>query len=573
MCLNFKMLHERGREKMQKLQKVLQEEKRPLLILYFYTLFLYSPLIVLRLTNSMDGMWDQDDHVAGVAELRIGRWFWPYLDKLRLNISLDPLPVIVSLVFFVAGFLLIVSILQLRMSWITYGAAALFLSSPAVLCQLSYSYMSITFAVSFLLAVVAVWLIARNIQKRFRRREVLGQTLMAAFAIALMMGCYQASLGVTCVTAMTFFLLLLAREEKGSRKPWQFVLRMLSVLALGALLYEFLLQMNLRYFHETMSDYNGADAITLSGVLSNLPEAIRHTYSSFCFYYGLGGYHFNALQSSRWFYLLYLIPVACCIGLIIQGARRAGLLRGVMVVCGILLLPVFANSFFLLAAGAEMMMQMTAGTALTLPLVLCFWPELLPQSSRFHGRRDLQNSEKVALDSMDDEARTQLRTSVQGTERMRQAVSALAAAAMALLCYGAAGQAAIDQYAMYVGRRGTMTLASQIMDEWTIAGTDYTGQVVLVYGAPADSPLFAKTDLYEKANPYAQYGDWSGGTELNRLFWFHFFEQQLRVNVNYAEGDTLETIYNSPEVAAMPVYPAAGSTANVWGVTVVKVSE
>ena len=49
---------------MQKLQKVLQEEKKPLLILYFYTLFLYSPLIVLRLTNSMDGMWDQDDHVA-----------------------------------------------------------------------------------------------------------------------------------------------------------------------------------------------------------------------------------------------------------------------------------------------------------------------------------------------------------------------------------------------------------------------------------------------------------------------------------------------------------------------------
>ena len=256
---------------MQKLQKVLQEEKKPLLILYFYTLFLYSPLIVLRLTNSMDGMWDQDDHVAGVAELRIGRWFWPYLDKLRLNISLDPLPVIVSLVFFVAGFLLIVSILQLQMSWITYGAAVLFLSSPAVLCQLSYSYMSITFAVSFLLAVVAVWLIARNIQKRLRRKEVLGQTLLAAFATALLMGCYQASLGVTCVTAMAFFLLLLAREEKGSRKPWQFVLRMLSVLALGALLYEFLLQMNLRYFHETMSDYNGADAITLSGVLSNLP--------------------------------------------------------------------------------------------------------------------------------------------------------------------------------------------------------------------------------------------------------------------------------------------------------------
>ena len=362
---------------MQKLQRIWKVEQKPFLILFLYTLFLYSPLIILRLTNSMDGMWDQDDHVAGAAELRIGRWFWPYLDKLRLNVSLDPLPAVVSLTIFVVGFLLIVSILRLRMSWMTYGAAVLFLSSPAVLCQLSYSYMSVTFSVSFLLAVLAVWLIARNIQKRFRQKEVLGQTLLAAFAIALMMGCYQASLGVTCVTAMTFFLLLLAREARGSRQPWHFVLRMLSSLILGAVLYELFLQANLLYFQETMSDYNGADAITLSGVLSNLPEAIRHTYSSFCFYYGLDGYHFNAFQISRWFYLLYLIPVACCIGLIFRGVRRAGLLRGVMVVCGILLLPVFANSFFLLAAGAETMMQMTAGTALTLPLILGFWPELL----------------------------------------------------------------------------------------------------------------------------------------------------------------------------------------------------
>lgn len=43
--------------------------------------------------------------------------------------------------------------------------------------------------------------------------------------------------------------------------------------------------------------------------------------------------------------------------------------------------------------------------------------------------------------------------------------------------------------------------------------------------------------------------------------------------MNYAEGDTLETIYNSPEVAAMPVYPVSGSMANVWGVTVVIMSE
>ncbi len=111
------------------------------------------------------------------------------------------------------------------------------------------------------------------------------------------------------------------------------------------------------------------------------------------------------------------------------------------------------------------------------------------------------------------------------------------------------------------------------MDQWTVTGTDYTENVIMVAGTPKRSPLFGVSGLYNRANSYAQYGSFAPTAEGNRLCWSHFFEQQLRVNVNYAEGDTLETIYNSPEVAAMPVYPAAGSTANVWGVTVVKVSE
>ena len=118
-----------------------------------------------------------------------------------------------------------------------------------------------------------------------------------------------------------------------------------------------------------------------------------------------------------------------------------------------------------------------------------------------------------------------------------------------------------------------MCIRDRVMDCWALSGIDYTENVVLVYGTPEKSPLFSKTDLYDRANSYAQYGRFAPTSEGNRLCWSHFFEQQLRVNVNYAEGDTLETIYHSPEAAAMPVYPAAGSVANVWGVTVVKVSE
>ena len=538
--------------------------QKPFLYLYLASIILYSPLIILRLTNNMDGMWDQDDHVTGVAELRMGRWFWPILDKLRLNVSLDPLPAVVSLAIFTCGVLFLFSLMRIRMetkrekisAWVI---GMLILASPTVLCQLSYSHMSINDSASFLLAILAVWLL-REDEGGWKR------ILCSGLVTAMMMGGYQASLGITCVTALFVFIGMLRRKEK-VRRALDFAGRMLLAILLGAALYEVFLHLGLAVTGQTLSDYNGADAITFTGVLGNLPASLRHTYTAFWFYFGGEGYHFNLLQSHGWFRLLYMVPfgiVVFCIWKIVRKSgreeeetcedtkagegKRERFLRTVLMLAAFLLVPVFANSFFLLAVSAETMMQMTMGMALVLPLLFC----LLAESS--------------GLCKQAEEEKKHLKTG-------RRGVSAVAGIAFFLLLYGEAGQSVVDQYAMYVGRQATSTIAKQVMNQWAVAGTDYTENVVLVYGAPKQSPLFSVSDLFYRANSYAQYGTWASTPEGNRLCWFHFFEQQLRVNVNYAEGDTLETIYNSPEVAAMPVYPAPGSTANVWGVTVVKISE
>ena len=492
--------------------------------LYLSSLLLCLPFLILRLTNDMDGMWDQDDHITGAAELRMGRWFWPILDKLRLNVSLDPLPALISLAVFSCGVILLLSLMNVRTEsrreqLFAWTIGMMILASPTVLCQLSYSHMTINDAVSFLLAVLAVWLLRK---RKIGRWEILLSGLM----IALMMGGYQATLGVTCVAALFAFVRMLQQREQ-VRNALAFAGRMLLAILLGAVLYEVFLHLGLVLTGQTLSDYNGADAITFTGVLGNLPSSIWHTYTAFGFYFGGNGYHFNLLQSQGWFRFLYLIPA----GIALFCIREAGnALSSILMIAAFLLIPVFANSFFLLAVSAETMMQMTMGMALVLPLVFCL-------------------------------------------TNWKKRLSGIVIAALFLILYGEAGQNVNDQYAMYAGRRATTAIAEQVMDCWVLSGIDYTENVVLVYGTPEKSPLFSKADLYDRANSYAQYGRFAPTSEGNRLCWSHFFEQQLRVNVNYAEGDTLETIYHSPEAAAMPVYPAAGSVANVWGVTVVKVSE
>ncbi len=532
--------------------------RRRFLSLYIGGLLIYLPLILQRLTNDMDGMWDQDDHMTGAAELRMGRWFWPILDKLRGNVSLDPLPAVVALALFAAGICLLLALLGLRGS---SGKERLFaavigmliLASPTVLCQLSYSHMSINDAFSFVLAVLAVWMVRESVQganntgglRTWVDRSGV-RIVVSALLTAVMMGCYQATLGVLCVTALFYFLRLL---DKGTLKQaLSFAGRMLVSIVLGAALYEAFLQLFLGVTGETLSDYNGGNAVTIGGMLQGLPENLRHTYTAFAFYFSQEGYHFNLLQSHRWFIVVYLLPIAILAGLVYRLWRKKGAAAAALAILAIVWIPVFANSFFLLVY-SDTMMQMTMGMAMVVPLTLC-------------------------LGCADGRERCCCRTADgAGQGHCRRGIMAGVGIVIFLLLYGMVGQTVTDQYAMYVGRRFTTTLAEQVLNRFTAAGADYTENVVLVYGTPKESPLFTATDLYNRANSYAQYGSWATGTEGNRLCWGHFLEQQLRVKVNYAEGDTLETIYNSPEVAAMPVYPAAGSTANVWGVTVVKVSE
>lgn len=518
----------------------MKQHIRPFFSLYLGSLFIYCPLILLRLTNDMDGMWDQDDHVTGVAELRMGRWFWPILDKLRLNVSLDPLPALAALALFSCGILFLLSLMHVqwksqREKLSAWVVGMMILSAPTLLCQLSYSHMSINDALSFLFAVLAVWIVER---KTDSGRKLLW-ILAAGFVIALMMGGYQASLGITCVTALFCFISMLARSEK-PEKALGFAGRMLASVVAGAVLYEVFLHLCLAVTGQTLSDYNGADTITFGGVIRALPSSLKHTYTAFDFFFGGGGYHFNILQSHNWFPVFYLIPAAILLSCMWSTWKRSRL-SAVLMAAAFLLIPVFANSFFLLAVSAETMMQMTMGMAMILPLVFCLMP--------FCGHPDLQK------------------------ERLRKLFYMGTGMGMALLLYGEIAQTVVDQYAMCVGRRAATTIAGQVMNQWAVTGTDYTENVVLVYGTPMKSPLFQATPLFNRANSFAQFGRWATTSEGNRLCWSAFFIQQLRVNVNYAEGDTLETIYNSPEVAAMPVYPAPGSTANVWGVTVVKISE
>jgi len=535
----------------------LQPYRRPFLILWIYTLLVQLPLLVLRLTNDLDGLWNQDDYMAGTWELSIGRWFWPFLDKMRFGISLDPLPAVFSLALYSLSFLLILRLLDLVPSGRNLLAGFLFLGSVGIVCQMSFGYMAITFVVSFFLAVLAVWVLLAPVTS-----SAILRILLSALCIAFMMGSYQAGIGTTALLMLFVLLYSIAAEggtesaktaflPAGARERLRFFIRAFCSVALGGILYVLLLKLRLWMTGTPASDYQGFSEISPLYILAGLPNAFHHCYRTILNYFVNGTYLSHALERHFWFPLCYM-PVFILVCVVFVRIFRRKKTEALLFLAGILLIPAAANCFYLAAPETETHMQMVVSMALILPLLFCMSNYVFP-------------SGKAALS--DSAVSTGRASSFWKSERCLKGILLLD---LLFLLYGGILQCEMDQYGMYAGRRASQTLAQSILAEAGRQGYDYADGQLLIVGPPASSKTFYTAPLFERANAYAQYGRWSNDISFSRISWSRLYTNYLRIQVSFAQGDTEATISTLPEVAAMPAYPAAGSVQNIYGVLVVK---
>lgn len=535
----------------------LQPYRRPFLILWIYTLLVQLPLLVLRLTNDLDGLWNQDDYLAGTWELSIGRWFWPFLDKMRFGISLDPLPTVFSLALYSLSFLLILRLLDLVPSGRNLLAGCLFLGSIGIVCQMSFGYMAITFAVSFFLSVLAVWVLLAPVTPS----DIL-RILLSALCIAFMMGSYQAGIGTTALLMLFVLLYSIAAEggtesakpaflPAGARERLRFFIRAFCSVALGGILYVLLLKLRLWMTGTPASDYQGFSEISPLYILAGLPNAFHHCYRTILNYFVNGTYLSHALERHSWFPLCYMpVFILVCVVFVRIFCRKKA--EALLFLAGILLIPAAANCFYLAAPETETHMQMVVSMALILPLLFCMTNLVFPS-----GKAALSGSAVSGGRA----------SSFWKSERCLKGILLLD---LLFLLYGGILQCEMDQYGMYAGRRASQTLAQSILTEAGRQGYDYADGQLLIVGPPASSKTFYTAPLFERANAYAQYGRWSNDISFSRISWSRLYTNYLRIQVSFAQGDTEATISTLPEVAAMPAYPAAGSVQNIYGVLVVK---
>lgn len=581
---------------------------RPFLILWIYALLVQLPLLILRLTNDLDGLWNQDDYMAGAWELSIGRWFWPFLDKARFGVSLDPLPAVCSLALYVLSFLLILRLLDLAPSVLTMLCGFLFLGSVGIVCQMSFGYMAITFAVSFFLAVLSVWVLlvpagkhsvsstqcaasssSLCIKKRRVRSSPLSilRILLSSVCIALMMGCYQAGIGTTALISLFVLLYSFAMpcrtsgQKSGSPDaPYgSFPLKAAGGSQMGDFSCNHtdgIHPENAFLPSSPSSRFRFAVRVLLSvlsgGILYVLLLKLRLWQT------GTQASDYQGFSSISPRYILTGIPGAvrhcyqAVLGYFVNGTFLSNALERhswfpvfylpVLLLCLLVFVRIFRRSrieafLFLI------------GLSITPIAANCFYLAAPETETHMQMVVSMGLILPLLLGFAGDLTPAGCAFS-KASSNIRKLPTILLVLDAVILIYGNILQSEMDQYAMYAGRRATQTLAESILTEANRQGYDYIDGQLLITGAPASSKTFYTAPLFEKANAYAQYGRWSSDVSFSRVSWAKFYSNYLRINVSFATGDTEATIAALPEVAAMPSYPAAGSVQNIYGVLVVK---
>lgn len=518
-------------------------DKKYFFVMLGFAVMVYFPLISLKLTNTVDGLWTTAEYMAGAWELSNGRWFWLVTSFLRFSLQLEPINAVVCLVLVSLGVtklhMTFKTVHEGRTACLDWLAGLCYLANTVIGCYLSFAHQSVEFGLAFYLSVLAAVCVIRS-------RSIAAGIAQGAFLLALSLGLYQTDLACFCMVLLAWFLVLLFRGEEGIKLRY-YIAKCLGSAVCGAALYWGILQIILKISGVAMTNYQGGASTSPLNMLKSLPQSIVKCYAQFWDYFFGDTVRHNVLQSFGVLYALaFLVVGAALVRRLAVVLRRKDAETAFYAVAAVLVMPLASVIFLLAASQATFYIPMAGGLALFLPV--CFW---LLDSSR---------EGKTACDAF--------------RKCWNKAEKALILLTAAAVVYGSVFMSAIDQQAMYEGRQATKELSDLIAQTLVNEGY-YDNEIpVMLVGNASNSPLFRTHELYHTANPYARVGLFMAETAGTiRFSWDAAFRDYTPIWLNLCDDKTYQKLLETEEIAEMPTFPQEGSIRKMDGVLVIKVSE
>lgn len=300
---------------------------------------IYLPKIAGELPNP-DAIWCSTIYKESWQwECGLGRYMIAFLQALRGNVINTAFVTMISLVFLSAVCVLVCRIFRVDSLVWQMIVSGLLMVSPSAGSVLTYYYCSDMYMLSYLLIVLAVWLLA---EKRGKIGFLLSVLLISASAAI-----YQAYLSVAVVICLLYLLLMLTDEKWSIQCVFMQGVRFLGAGATGAIFYLF----SNRFVQQTAGIAAVSDRgfSTMGRVpLGRLPHMIKSCYISFFEYF------FSAsMINNEWGYRkeINLAFTLCTVIVLVVllYVSRVQIYRKILFAGGILALPIAVMSIMIMA--------------------------------------------------------------------------------------------------------------------------------------------------------------------------------------------------------------------------------
>lgn len=490
--------------------------------------FTYSLLMINQLVNRFDGLWHGSISYANGWELSIGRWFLRFLDIAKFYLSPDPTSSIISLILFSLSIILVLDFFDMESNAYSIFISLTFLISTTVCVILSYRFTSVNYALGCFLSIFSAWLFIK-MQSR------LGM-LLAILSLSIMMGCYQANIGCTCLLLLIYVPYKIYQNQMSIKQFLLYFIKAILFLILGGIVYCLLLYVNLLYFNQSLNNYRGADEYNIFNIITHLPESIIQTYTDFFSYYSNSLIKINMFSNKL--YLCLFIILFCVILIPTRKIFKDNLSLLIIYLLSFCCIPLACNSSLLLAHNTITMIQMTMPMVLCIPVLLCFVSKL-----SIHKR--YQNV----------------------------ITKAILGILISFIIYGKYAMVQYDQQAMYMGLQATKTIADEVQTRLLQMDLFHPSNNYCFIGRPSENALFYVNDAFLKANDYARFGDFGVLPDCVRQSWYGFWRYEKGININIVDDNVYNELIGNETVRQMSVFPEQGSCQLINDVVVVKLGE
>lgn len=484
---------------------------------------LYFPIVQYGLENldsfcTAEPYWADRWELIPYWETVQGRWALQWNDVFSDGMHPYFITVLFTSSFFLLASLVLCDLLAVYNVWVRFVCASLLLCSQYAMNIQSYRYCSTAYAMSFFLAVWAVY---------WADRGTVAATLLGSVCLAVSLGQYQSSLGVAAVVCLFLLMKTLLQQDKYDGKFHTLLVHFLGMGGIGVAVYLVVLKLLLKVHHVSLAPINGINQVGV-GLLSQLPQGIAQAYRDF-FQYFFGRQIAQNYYTIRPLYGLLLLCVAACLFYAMIQWRKSRIIWVGIIFC-ILLVPAAANITDIINPTTRIVLRMAGGMA-TIPLFCVVW---LVQGIRLR---------------------------FDGLQKAGTMVLAL------LLLRGYMLQSNNDIQVLLADKTQSLTLGREIYAQLTETEEFLQGAPVIIQGCPAVVP----SEYRDRANPLFQNGVfWSDGSN-NRDTWVRLMGQELGMNISWCDFERQVQITTSDAFQAMPGFPQKGSIQVIDGVVVVKV--